>query len=321
LHRTISDLLEEPMSHALTRRSRSAFTLIELLVVIAIIGILVGLLLPAVQSVREAANRASCGNNLHQIGLALHMYHDTYRHLPPTRDQAEGPSWAWMILPYMEQGSLFKMWGPGQPYPGVTPGQTINQQTWDQICHTMGAAVPNYFCPSRRSADSELWGQQFPQRGTCLLLIGTPGALGDYAACIGSTGVDYPMPAPNGGIIPPNGVFQAVQGIRFLQITDGMSNTFLVGEKHVPLGYFGLYPWDCSIYDGHNPVCNTRAAGPGFPLASDLNDLGWKFGSYHPNLCQFVMCDGSVQTLLAGTDPVTLGLLASRNDGQVIPEY
>jgi prepilin-type processing-associated H-X9-DG protein len=121
--------------------------------------------------------------------------------------------------------------------------------------------------------------------------------------------------------LPPNGVFQAVTGIRFAQITDGLSNTFLVGEKHVPRDQFGQYPWDCGLYDGHNPVCNTRAAGPGFPLAATYTDPGWKFGSYHPTLCQFVFCDGSVRVLSNTTDPVTLGLLAQRNDDQPIPDY
>jgi hypothetical protein len=148
-----------------------------------------------------------------------------------------------------------------------------------------------------------------------------PGAVGDYAANIGTTGFDYTVQFANSPPAIPNGAFRAVQGVRFAEITDGLSNTFLVGETHVPRDHFAQYPWDCGIYDGHNPVCNTRAAGPGFSLANDLNDLGWKFGSYHPGICQFVFCDGSVRILTNGTDVSTLGLLAQRNDGQPVPDF
>jgi len=79
------------------------------------------------------------------------------------------------------------------------------------------------------------------------------------------------------------------------------------------------YPWDCSIYDGHNPVCNTRAGGPDFPLAVLPTDPYWRFGSAHPGIVQFVFCDGGVRSLEKSIDPVVLGLLTQRNDGQVIP--
>jgi hypothetical protein len=145
--------------------------------------------------------------------------------------------------------------------------------------------------------------------------------VGDYAASIGTTGFDYTVVIPNGPSIPPNGVFRGAQGIRFAEIPDGLSNTLLVGEKHVPRGLETLHPWDCGIYDGHNASCNTRAAGPAFPLAIAPDDPGWKFGSHHPGICQFVFCDGSVHTLSTSMDPVILGLLAQCNDGLAIPDY
>jgi prepilin-type N-terminal cleavage/methylation domain-containing protein len=133
------------------QRSRTGFTLIELLVVIAIISILVGLLMPAVQSARESANRIKCANNLKQIGLAMHLYHDQFQHLPPSRmSMREGPSWAWLILPQLEQENLYKRWPAGWPYPGLAAGAAVTPDAVSQINSVLGTAVPIYFCPSFR---------------------------------------------------------------------------------------------------------------------------------------------------------------------------
>src|SRR5436309_4442496 len=100
---------------------RRAFTLIELLVVIAIISILIGLLLPAVQKAREAANRISCANNLKQIGLAMHLYAQTYERLPPTRSQTGHATWAVLILPFLEQDNLYREWDLNATYYEQSP--------------------------------------------------------------------------------------------------------------------------------------------------------------------------------------------------------
>jgi prepilin-type processing-associated H-X9-DG protein len=150
-----------------------------------------------------------------------------------------------------------------------------------------------------------------------------PVSVGDYGACVGTTGSDLPILLPNGAslALAPNGVFLAVTGTRFTAILDGLSNTLLVGEKHLPLGQHGMTPWDCGLYDGHNVLCSTRGAGPRYPLAALREDVRRAFGSPHPGVCQFVFCDGSVRSLANGTDPAILGLLAQRDDGQVVPGY
>jgi prepilin-type N-terminal cleavage/methylation domain-containing protein len=124
------------MSHAPPGR-RPGFTLIELLVVMAVISVLIGMLLPAVQQVREAANRIKCANNLKQIALACHHYENTHGYLPPSRSSETGATWAWLILPGLEQDNIYRQWMMDQPYIAQAPAA---QQ----------ATVPVYFCPSRR---------------------------------------------------------------------------------------------------------------------------------------------------------------------------
>src|SRR5262249_43314083 len=108
-------------------------------VVIAIIGVLLALLLPAVQIVRESANRARCGNNLKQLGLAIHAYHDTYQSLPPTRNWDIGLTWAVLILPFLEQSPFFEQWDPLE--------YDITQPGWTEVTNV---TIPAFFCPSRR---------------------------------------------------------------------------------------------------------------------------------------------------------------------------
>jgi prepilin-type N-terminal cleavage/methylation domain-containing protein/prepilin-type processing-associated H-X9-DG protein len=287
------------------KKFQSGFTLIELLVVISIISVLIGMLLPAVQKAREAAARISCTNNLKQIGLAMHNYSfDNNDHFPPSRMGEGYATWAVIILPYLEQNNLYNQWSLGQSY--FLQGNVARM-----------TPVKNYFCPSRRSANDppnvSISGDVPPTGGGTAPNV--PGALGDYAVVIDPSGTDEPSTAV------PNlaGSFQIGYGYSLLSFTDGLSNTLLVGEKHVPLQDFGVGWWDCSTYDGEYIQCSSRAASAAYPLTVNPQDTGWKFGSRHTSNVMFCFGDGHVQGLPASINPLTLQLLGTRNDGQVIP--
>jgi prepilin-type N-terminal cleavage/methylation domain-containing protein len=154
---------------------RRGFTLVELLVVIAIIAILVGLLLPAVQQIRESAARISCGNNLKEIGLAMHHYHDIWGSLPPTVAYNQGPTWAVLIFPYLEQNNLYDQWDMTHTY-------------YQQSDTARRTAFKNYFCPSRRMKDTppmQSLSGDVPSDGPANA-PNVPGALDDYAVSVGS---------------------------------------------------------------------------------------------------------------------------------------
>jgi prepilin-type N-terminal cleavage/methylation domain-containing protein len=295
------------MSQAVRER-RSGFTLIELLVVIAVISILMGLLLPAVQKTREAANRAKCLNNLKQIGLAVHLYENTRGHLPPSRLRGEVQTWAWLILPQLEQENLYRKWPEGGP--------TIDALVSPDFLNT---PVPVYFCPSRR-APGQHTARAFSQAGACQLPTSVGGAVADYAAATGTTGDDG---ADGFGrlvaAVPPTGAFVALRGIRVAEITDGLSHTFLVGEKHIPSDQYATNPWDCNTYDAHNVICSTRPAGPGFPLTQAPADPRVLFGGPHPGICLFAFADGGVRPVRTSISEYALGLLSHRSDGQPAP--
>ncbi len=288
-------------------RLRRGFTLIELLVVIAIISLLVGLLMPAVQKAREAASKLSCGNNLKQLGLALSMYHNNFNQFPPSRLNDYQATWLVLLMPYVEQDNLYNQW-------------VLTATYYDQTILAQQTSVKGYYCPSRRSSASDpslSISGDYPSFGQGTTNV--PGALGDYAASIGTTGADYAGPPP---AVAPNGCFQlGPKGVPISSITDGTSNTIMVGEKHVPLGKFGVGWWDCSQYNGDYYPCSTRSAGVGYPVATNPSQVIWAFGSAHTGAVQFNFADGSVHSISSSIAITTMALLVDRNDGQVLGDY
>ena len=297
------------LSHHRQVRSRG-FTLIELLVVIAIIAVLIALLVPAVQKVREAANRTQCANNLKQIGIALHMYHDAAGKFPYLRSGGgqNRHTWALLLLPYLEQDNVFNVYRTPIPGVSMTDGMNNHTSTDPQIVAARQAQVKTFFCPYRRGAPS------LSPVTTGSTVTGMPS---DYAACTGDTST-----------APTTGVFQLVNsnhtaaGLRIADITDGTSNTLMIGEKHVQRGLLNDPIQDGMIYSGSEQQTYHRRAGASWPLAIDpAVAANNQFGSWHSGLCQFVFADGRVQGVRNSTPGAVLGLLANRSDGQVIPSF
>jgi prepilin-type N-terminal cleavage/methylation domain-containing protein/prepilin-type processing-associated H-X9-DG protein len=305
------------------RPRRGGFTLIELLVVIAIIAILIGLLLPAVQKVREAAARTQCSNNLKQIGLAFHAYHDSQGTFPtggkngcdtpihtdittdctdPDSTHQDGPytypapvpagparrvewSWAYHILPYIEQGAVYSN----------TNNNTVR-----------AATIKTYFCPTRRAP----------------MVFGNEAKI-DYAGNAGSNVSD----SNSTGVVVRTGLTT----VRMVDIKDGTSNTALAGEKRLKLDRFNKATDDNESYA--NPgferevvrASNTdddtgTSWGPNPDiLVSSNNDSQRQFGSSHTSGCNFVLCDGSVRLVRFNPDRNQFRAFTTKAGNETLP--
>jgi len=299
-----------------SKGTASAFTLVELLVVIAIIGVLVALLLPAVQAAREASRRIKCQNHLKQIALGVHNFSDTHGYLIPARIDYQYLGWTVMLLPYIEQNNLYVQFN-------------MKTQVSTQSPAAMKTTVPIYVCPSRHSPGQQ--SKQFNMAGT-----GMNGAVGDYATVDGTSGDDPPYRRDNaaGMLINALGNVNAWKSqTRFATVTDGLNNTLMFGEKHVL--HSSLLTEDPG---GDGPILGSyayssmRVAGgrnfgatPTWPLAKGIHDtVGGQhqvvFGSAHSGgSVNFAWGDGSVRPLQPSVDCVTLSHLATRDDGSVPP--
>lgn len=294
-------------------RKGRGFTLIELLVVIAIIAVLIGLLLPAVQKVREAASKMTCANNLKQIGLACHNYLGTHSQFPYARSGGGGShhTWSIVILPFMEQEGLFRTWST--PIPGATQNNGLNRMDNAAMQVARETPIKSYFCPSRRSPPKLI---DLDGPGTSVVM----GSAGDYAAVAGDGQMINNVET---GIIPIRNSNHTT-GIRIADVTDGLSNTIMVGDKHVSLGDLNnnATEWsnDGIIYSGGEKGGYSRRAGAANPLALSASSVyTYQFGSSHSGVVQFAFGDGAVKAIRTSLPGSTLALLANREDGQVIP--
>jgi hypothetical protein len=272
--------------------------LVELLVVIAIIATLVALLMPAVQGAREAARVTHCGNNVRQLSLGALQYTETEGFLPPGRDR--GLSWVVHVLPYIEQQSLFDEFTFGNQEAFYAPANQVARIR----------ALPLLSCPTRRSPSQP---SQEPAA-----FSGITGASGDYAGNAGS-GNPPSNPVRDGVIIEhrAGGVGDLLGEVRPASIRDGLSNTLLLGEKHVRKRFVSP-PLDASPYNGQEVEFSARYAGPGWRLG-EADEPFYVFGSWHQGVVPFSMCDGSVRRIATNIPDGILVLLAMRNDRQPIP--
>jgi prepilin-type N-terminal cleavage/methylation domain-containing protein/prepilin-type processing-associated H-X9-DG protein len=305
------------------RRPRPGFTLIELLVVIAIIAVLIGLLVPAVQKVREAAARMSCQNNLKQMALGMHNFHDNLGVLPYARTggHSQDHTWYVILLPFIEQDTLYNSWFANPnlasqygaldtPWPGVVgtlPVLNINDVRFNKTIRNNYAPLNNtvkiYFCPGRRS----------PQVCTAPMGSNLAGASSDYAVVGGDNTL-------NTGAFHIND--QYGYGVKLLEILDGTSNTLMIGEKHLTPTDLGNGTYDGCVYSATPSGLSFRQAGSAHPLALTRFDAqNGQFGSWHTNVVNFVFCDGHVAALKTSIPGTTLGYLATRQGGEVIPDY
>ena len=314
--------------HRRACKPRRAFTLIELLVVIAIIAILVALLLPAVQQAREAARRTQCKNNLKQIGLALHNYHDTYNVFPmgnvvrvdPSGDlYGDGWSYHARILPYIEQTNLYSQ------VSDVIGTDAGTQTSAKQVLAGRTTRIGIFQCPSHPSGTGSTAKNNY-QLSTYNAVCGTTSFNNDQMDQL--TDIGYRA----------NGIFFLNSRVRIGDITDGTSNTLMVAEVPDDLrGAPNSMPGSDRRYnftaggDGNPPTdatesmigmetddpinANTRNA------AGQFNGDGEYAGSYHTGGAQFCLADGSVRFISENISMTTYRRLATRDGGEVVGEF
>jgi prepilin-type N-terminal cleavage/methylation domain-containing protein/prepilin-type processing-associated H-X9-DG protein len=287
-------------------RGRAAFTLIELLVVIAIIAILIGLLLPAVQKVREAAARIQCSNNLKQVGLAMHNYHDSNNRFPTANSPTFNSAFT-LILPFVEQDNIRNVYDVNIS-PSAAPNTTVTS-----------LPIKIYLCPSMRLPPAPLAAYSTHYAS--------------YSACIGSNDA-WLSPPDNGAIVRQNATGGAIidSGKKITDISDGTTNTFLAGEMGFQLKdyYFSSGPYTGQLRGGNTSWAfgytsytfgSTKVPFNTITAPTSVNDRLQTFRSDHANGGNFLLCDGSVKFISNGIDPFTYTALGTRAGGEVLGNF
>ncbi|WP_168563750.1 DUF1559 domain-containing protein [Crateriforma spongiae] len=308
--------------------NRNAFTLVELLLVIAVIGILIGLLLPAVQAARESARRMSCQNNLRQIGIALHNYHSAYRRLPSgwiaADEDHHEPGWGWAaaILPQMEQVSAYDRVNFSLP---IEEAEHAAVRT---------SSIPSFVCPSDtlsllfaiaegeehehddhededgHEGDDDDEDHAHDHEDGVNVDLGPhflfDVAKSNYVGVYGTTDI-------HDDLYDGDGLFYGNSQLRFRDIYDGLSQTIMVGERS---GRLGGSIWHGVIHDANEPAA--RIVGAADHVPNDPVGHFEDFGSYHPGGAQFILSDGSVRMLTKFIDLDIYKALATRNNKEVI---
>ena len=275
------------------------------------------MLLPAVQMVRESARRTECLNNLKQVGLAVQSYESALQQYPPSRAADRFLAWPVYLMPYIELENVFQQ-------------LDLTLEYSEQDPELLKKPIPEMFCPTRRNSITT----SFFEAGEAPI-----GATGDYAGNAGSSKhylnhdwAQFEAPTDgvfSSGLASDNEVVEGkllrggVGRYRMTDIRDGLTQTIFLGEKAVHSNHFGEPDgWgDNSIYNGDQPFSFMRIGGPLVPIvatATGFDGIRPAYGSYHPQGCNFSFGDASTRLIANDIEPLTLGQLCSRNDGQVI---